>query len=754
MNITKRIGKYKLILAFVMIFIIAIVTVYTIFMQKQTVNYARYDVEEGADNISKHLDTYINSAKSGIELTAQLVEYTITEDMLADPSVMVDILNKILPQTPFNFMEFINKDGINCTDKGNPFDASNREYYKEGIKGNTGIWINYYPMYSREFLLNFYTPLYYKGDIIGVITGTLGADTNLLPMLTSNFYEEDMIGILLDEKGQLIVSSDKNIDKEAYLDAILSDYEISKEGIREFNNHLSDKDKTVFEFEGKRGKSIACIRTNELTGWRVIQIVPAASFKKIMLQNTRGAYLVMAAISVMLLMFLLYVRIDFGNKNKAIIKEKDKVVADYDQILSATAEDTYKSIRRIDIESNVAEYVHFKNHNLETTEIGSWTEWLESQKKYVHRHDYEKVYNFSCIENLKTMEEGKTYSVTFRSANKNESGFYKHYTSNASVASFRGKKTILMTTIDNTAAVMVDLEQKRLLASAASIYISVHAIDLKKDTLKMLNSAEHISKIVGDRDYEAKALLKDTMIRLTDEQYLNTMLEFIDFETLDERMKGVKTITLEFLGKKSGWCRARFIAVDYDDSGKLNNVLWVVEDIDAEKKKANQLLYMSETDLMTGIRNRGSGEKTIKELLALDNQGMFFLLDADSFKSINDNYGHKAGDKVLIAIADSLKSSFRDSDVVMRLGGDEFAAFAKGLHDRNKAIEIIERFFEKIEKINIPEIKDRKITVSVGIAVTAGADNLDFDTLYKNADSCTYKSKKVKGNSYTFYESE
>ena len=92
-------------------------------------------------------------------------------------------------------------------------------------------------------------------------------------------------------------------------------------------------------------------------------------------------------------------------------------------------------------------------------------------------------------------------------------------------------------------------------------------------------------------------LLTDEKQLLTDQEYVDVMMDFIDFNTLNDRMAGVNTITLEFLGTESGWCRARFIAIDYDKNQQLSRVLWVVENIDAEKKKSNRLQYLSETVL-------------------------------------------------------------------------------------------------------------------------------------------------------------
>ena len=155
---------------------------------------------------------------------------------------------------------------------------------------------------------------------------------------------------------------------------------------------------------------------------------------------------------------------------------------------------------------------------------------------------------------------------------------------------------------------------------------------------------------------------------------------------------------------------------------------------------------------MTGLRNRGSGEKTITELMTHGQEGMFCLLDADKFKSVNDNYGHDVGDKVIKAIANCLKHTFRTSDVVLRLGGDEFAAYALGVTDVERAKIIIDRLFNEIDKIDIPELGDRKINISLGAAFFVFNEGCNFGEIYKRADLAVYQSKKISGNSYTIHK--
>ena len=177
---------------------------------------------------------------------------------------------------------------------------------------------------------------------------------------------------------------------------------------------------------------------------------------------------------------------------------------------------------------------------------------------------------------------------------------------------------------------------------------------------------------------------------------------------------------------------------------------------DSATLKGEQFRILSETDSLTGIRNRGAGEAEIKRLMMLKKYGMFCLFDADKFKSINDTFGHETGDKVIKGLANAMKRALREQDVFMRLGGDEFLFYTPGIKTQEEGIIVIKRLFDCIAAIQIPEMIDREISVSLGASFfTEKAENNgeseDFDSLYKKADSVLYKSKEKGGKSFSFY---
>ncbi len=294
------------------------------------------------------------------------------------------------------------------------------------------------------------------------------------------------------------------------------------------------------------------------------------------------------------------------------------------------------------------------------------------------------------------------------------------------------------------------------LQTVASIYVGMYKMNLVEDTIEEIScTSEDLAAMMDGKREDAKYTMMNLVAFLTDERSRAEVYEFTYIDTLNERMKNVDTLTAEFMNHKSIWCRGRFIAAERDDKGNLVSVIWMIEYIDEEKRKRDRLQYLSETDRMTGINNRGCGENRIRKLLVDGDGGMFILFDVDKFKSFNDNYGHDVGDQVLIAIAECMKRAFRDNDIVMRLGGDEFAAFTPLVYSREGGGGIIiDRFLECVRAIRIDAIGDTPVDISVGVAFYGPDDSFSFDELYKRADKCTYNSKSIQGTFVTYYQEE
>ena len=176
------------------------------------------------------------------------------------------------------------------------------------------------------------------------------------------------------------------------------------------------------------------------------------------------------------------------------------------------------------------------------------------------------------------------------------------------------------------------------------------------------------------------------------------------------------------------------------------------DQVDEAQKEGEKLQALSETDRMTGLFDRVSGERKVNALIEEGNDGVFLEMDIDHFKAINDTCGHQTGDIVIHAVADALRGAFRTNDVLMRLGGDEFGVFAVGINSREMSEAIVYRFFSRVNNLVIPELRGEKLCISVGAALSPGDRRLSFHELYGIADDALYTSKKASGSSLTFGE--
>ncbi|MBQ7706998.1 MAG: response regulator [Lachnospiraceae bacterium] len=175
---------------------------------------------------------------------------------------------------------------------------------------------------------------------------------------------------------------------------------------------------------------------------------------------------------------------------------------------------------------------------------------------------------------------------------------------------FKPLKMILFSTIGVMAVVVLLLSvimhnsaRKSILAerlnkqlsSVANVYFYVHDIDLIRNTFcEIRTDADGLNNVAGKYEYHAQEIMYDVMNKMSHSSSRATMHDFVNFETLKDRLKNTNSVTEEFLNSKNIWCRARFVASRRLEDGEVANVLWLVESIDVEKRRRDRLIYMSE----------------------------------------------------------------------------------------------------------------------------------------------------------------
>ncbi len=178
---------------------------------------------------------------------------------------------------------------------------------------------------------------------------------------------------------------------------------------------------------------------------------------------------------------------------------------------------------------------------------------------------------------------------------------------------------------------------------------------------------------------------------------------------------------------------------------RVDNILQTVEKLSALKSAAD-------TDRLTGLLNKAASVEEINNLCH-KSRGALMMIDLDSFKLVNDIFGHTAGDKLLIAFADILRSAVRANDLVGRIGGDEFIAFCQNISDESVIAEKSRYINDQLlagakrllgNDMNIP------LGASIGCAF-APDEGRDYATLFMKADKALYVVKQNGKHGYRVY---
>ena len=185
--------------------------------------------------------------------------------------------------------------------------------------------------------------------------------------------------------------------------------------------------------------------------------------------------------------------------------------------------------------------------------------------------------------------------------------------------------------------------------------------------------------------------------------------------------------------------------------GEVSNFVGYLSDITELKEKEFTLQALARTDQLTQIYNRVYLDELLKNQYYRYQRNSepcsVILIDIDYFKSVNDDFGHRVGDKVLIEFARLLSSSIREGDVIGRWGGEEFLIVLPHT-ELEQAVLLAEKLRKKIEKYEFSEVGNK--TASFGLACFE--DDISIEKLIDNADVALYKAKAQGRNNVQVYE--
>ncbi len=229
------------------------------------------------------------------------------------------------------------------------------------------------------------------------------------------------------------------------------------------------------------------------------------------------------------------------------------------------------------------------------------------------------------------------------------------------------------------------------------------------------------------------------------------MLEMLRSRAIEERSGFSLDAEITTMKGRLRWIRIT-ATVECDD-GVAVRIFGMKQDITEEKIISEQMRYLAQFDVMTGLRNRSQFQSRLSDLAGCDIHrnaiGALLLVDLDGFKQINDTYGHALGDECLKEVALRLRNACREAELVARIGGDEFGILL-GTHLDQRGIEelagaIVAALSRPVDRCG----HSLELGASVGIA---RVDAWTPSELFIHADAALYAAKAAGRNTFRMFD--
>ncbi|OIO71913.1 MAG: hypothetical protein AUJ56_02950 [Zetaproteobacteria bacterium CG1_02_49_23] len=190
----------------------------------------------------------------------------------------------------------------------------------------------------------------------------------------------------------------------------------------------------------------------------------------------------------------------------------------------------------------------------------------------------------------------------------------------------------------------------------------------------------------------------------------------------------------------------------FDSAGQVSGIEGIVHNVTERRKNEKRNWHLANFDRLTDLANRNLFfDRLSKEISNSKRSNLFtavFMLDLDDFKSVNDRYGHEAGDRLLIEVSRRWQRCLRDTDTLARIGGDEFALIIGALADIDMTTSIAEKLISVMSSsIKLTSSHVCTIGVSIGVAIYPN-NALEMDSLLSAADTAMYASKENGKNMF------
>ncbi len=324
-------------------------------------------IEAATNQTKARIDDLFDTAQSNVEMMTHLYG-----SMMTKPVVDEALLQDMTDRSTFDYVEFISADGIDLTASGQTADLSDRDYFIQGMQGKSGKTVIYNSKITHETLLIFYSPFYYEGEIIGVLSGIMRGET-IHNVLDTDYFGTEISTYLLERNGNVILSHGDNSNPENLLTSLTANNQLAPQDLQAFQDVLDDTnniDFNNFNYKGFSGAGSAYITALSDGEWLLVQNFPSSLTKQMTEQaDSAGIWLEVKLFAVFLI-YILYLLMKNWQQKRQLTSENQEI----SRIVGAVTH-LFSRFALVDFENDTYEYLKDKTKG--APEKGAYAELIK-----------------------------------------------------------------------------------------------------------------------------------------------------------------------------------------------------------------------------------------------------------------------------------------------------------------------------------------------------------------------------------------
>ncbi|MGN0743275.1 MAG: cache domain-containing protein, partial [Candidatus Fimadaptatus sp.] len=235
---------------------------------RMTVSRNANYVEDAATQTARRIEDILIGAENSIKAIAHLCGQNLDAEQIS-----IDMLQRIVDDTPFDYMGIVDADGVYTDNRGNQAQVSDRAYFKDGMAGNAGIDIIFNGRIARENLMIFYAPLWSEGEVVGVLTGRYG-ENQMREIIAATYFDEPAMTYLCLPDGTVFSSSNDSDQPQNIITALQSAEGTDKETIRTLEEALKSGNSQSLTYKSRQGTNAAFVTRLPGKDWMLLQVFP------------------------------------------------------------------------------------------------------------------------------------------------------------------------------------------------------------------------------------------------------------------------------------------------------------------------------------------------------------------------------------------------------------------------------------------------------------------------------------------------